>query len=211
MKELGLFRNMTDDDIKSLLKILEARVVNFKKSMTVMSNLNNTNDVGILLKGTASLVEVDYSGNKTIMLNFVRGDIFGGKFTDYQNEELSIVADTDLEILFVEFDRVFKEKGNNRLSKVFSINLIDSLIDKINSYNIRIEILTKKTIRDKLLKYFHTLEKLQNSNNIKLPFSFTTLSDYLAIDRSAMYRELKNLKEEGFIESNGREITIIYR
>ncbi len=38
----------------------------------------------------------------------------------------------------------------------------------------------------------------------------TDLADYLAIDRSAMSRELKYLKEEGFIEIKGKRIKLLY-
>ena len=74
----------------------------------------------------------------------------------------------------------------------------------------RIEILTKKTIRNKLLEYFKIVSTKNNSKNIYLPFTFTDLADYLAIDRSAMTRELKNLKGEGFIEIKGKRITLLY-
>ena len=77
--------------------------------------------------------------------------------------------------------------------------------------NERIEILTKKTIRDKLLEYFNIYRKKHASKIIYLPFSFTDLADFLAVDRSAMTRELKNLKEEGFIETKGRRITLLYK
>ena len=46
---------------------------------------------------------------------------------------------------------------------------------------------------------------------INLPFAFRALADYLAINRSAMFRELKNLKEEKFIEVNNRKITLLYK
>lgn len=41
---------------------------------------------------------------------------------------------------------------------------------KLQNYNERIEVLTKKTIRDKLLAYFNLLVKKQISKNITLPF-----------------------------------------
>lgn len=63
---------------------------------------------------------------------------------------------------------------------------------KLKNYNERIEILTQKTIRDKLLNYFNTLSRKQTSRNIILPYTLTDLSDYLSIDRSAMMREIKN-------------------
>ena len=43
-----------------------------------------------------------------------------------------------------------------------------------------------------------------------LPFTYTELADYLSVDRSAMQRELKNLKDEGFISTNGKRITLNY-
>ena len=35
--------------------------------------------------------------------------------------------------------------------------------------------------------------------------SYTTLAEYLSVDRSAMMRELKNLADEGIIERDGIE------
>ena len=43
-----------------------------------------------------------------------------------------------------------------------------------------------------------------------LPLTYTELSSYLSVDRSAMTREIKNLKEDGFIKTNGHKITILY-
>ena len=89
--------------------------------------------------------------------------------------------------------------------------MIDILMKKINNYNKRIEVLNKRSIRDKLLEFFHMLEKEQSSSTIHLPFNYTVLADYIAVDRSAMMREIKNLKDEEIIKTDNRIITIIYR
>ena len=88
--------------------------------------------------------------------------------------------------------------------------MLEIIISTINDKNNRIEILTKKTIRNKLLEYFKIISSKNKSKNIYLPFTFTDLADYLAIDRSAMTRELKNLKDEGFIEIKNKRITLLY-
>ena len=75
----------------------------------------------------------------------------------------------------------------------------------------RIELLTKRSIRDKLIGYFTMLSTRNLSKTFLLPFSLTDLADFLSIDRSAMMRELKLLKEDGFIEKNGNKITLIYK
>ena len=48
------------------------------------------------------------------------------------------------------------------------------------------------------------------SRTITLPFNFSDLANYLAIDRSAMTRELSYMKEEGFIVVKGKRITLLY-
>ena len=76
--------------------------------------------------------------------------------------------------------------------------------------NKRIDILTKKTIRNKLLTYFKQLSKEQGSKSITLPFSLSTLARYISVDRSAMIRELKYLKEEGMIDQKTKKIRLYY-
>ena len=72
----------------------------------------------------------------------------------------------------------------------------------------RVELLTKRSIRDKLLGYFTLLSTRNLSKTFTLPFSLTDLADYLSVDRSAMMRELKMLKEDGFIEKNKNKFTL---
>ena len=83
-------------------------------------------------------------------------------------------------------------------------------MDKIIKLNTRIELLTKKNIRDKLLSYFDILASKKLNRTFVLPFSLTDLADYLSVDRSAMMRELSHLKEDGIIEKNGNKITLLY-
>lgn len=77
--------------------------------------------------------------------------------------------------------------------------------------NTRIELLTKRSIRDKLIGYFTLISSKNLNKSFTLPFSLTDLADYLSVDRSAMMREMKSLKEEGFIEKNGNRITLLYK
>lgn len=212
MKITNLFKNIPTDEIEGLIKTLKGRRVTFKKDMTILSNLNNINEVGIIITGQASIIRIDYNGNRTIVSDLKINDLFGGCFQDYMNEEMSVIADEETEVLFMEYDKLLGISGKNSVYHVTIIeNMIDILMKKINAYNRRIEILNKRSIRDKLLEFFHMLEKEQCSHTIKLPFNYTVLADYIAVDRSAMMRELKNLKDEEIIKAENRRITLIYR
>ncbi len=74
------------------------------------------------------------------------------------------------------------------------------VMQKVISLNSRVELLTKRSIREKLLGYFNILSTRTFVKVLALPFSLTDLADYLSVDRSAMMRELKSLKDDGFIE-----------
>ena len=82
--------------------------------------------------------------------------------------------------------------------------------EKILEKNERIQILTKKTIRNKFLEYLNLQSRSKGSGNIYLPYSYKDLADYLAVDRSALAREISSLRQEGFIETKGRKITILF-
>ena len=73
----------------------------------------------------------------------------------------------------------------------------------------RIELLTKIFTRDKLLSYFSLISTRNLNTSFELPlFQLTDLADYLSVDRSAMMRELKLLREDGFIEKSGNRIKL---
>jgi CRP-like cAMP-binding protein len=71
-----------------------------------------------------------------------------------------------------------------------------------------VDVLSRRSIREKLLCYFRQLADEAGSDTFTLPFSLSTLADYIATDRSAMMRELKRLREEGVIRSDGRKFTL---
>ena len=84
------------------------------------------------------------------------------------------------------------------------------LLEEINSLNTRIEILSKRTIREKLLTYFNIISTKNISKSFTLPFSLTDLADYLSVDRSAMMREIGYLRKDKIIDKIGNKITLLY-
>ena len=75
--------------------------------------------------------------------------------------------------------------------------------------NTRTEMLTHKSVRDKLLFYFNNLSSEEKKKKFNLPFSYTDLADYLVLDRSAMMRELSKMDNEGIIKKEGKTITLL--
>ena len=207
----NLFSNISEKNVDKLLYILEANTYNFKKDTTILSTIKRENIIGIVMSGYIQIIKDDYNGNRTIIEEFFENDIFGSMFSNISNNDYSIVTKEDSKIIIIDYDRIIECTQNNiSFYNKFIQNLLQIVFQKINEKNNRIEILTEKTIRNKLLKYFQIISKNNRSKNIYLPFTFTELAEYIAVDRSAMSRELKNLKDEGFIEIKSKKITLLY-
>lgn len=111
------------------------------------------------------------------------------------------------EILIFSYDNInTKCRTNCKFHTTLISNLFELTLQRTIQQNKRIEILSKRTIREKLLSYFTLLSGKGFNKTITLPFSLTNLADYLSVDRSAMMRELKTLSDEGFISKNGKII-----
>ena len=206
-----LFKNINAVQQKKLLKLLETNILYFKKDNTILSTVQN-NIIGIILHGHAQIIRTDYNGNRTLIEELEEESIFGSFISSLLSDEYQIITKEDTKILLIDYDHIIESDGNNvSYYNQFIKNLLEITTNIIDEKNDRISILTKKTIRDKLLEYFNIHSRKHGNRIIYLPFSFTDLADYLAVDRSAMQRELKYLKEEGFIETKGRKITLMYR
>lgn len=59
------------------------------------------------------------------------------------------------------------------------------------------------------MAYLNSVAGENRGESFILPMSYTTLAEYLSVDRSAMMRELKNLAEEGIIEREGKKLRIL--
>lgn len=73
----------------------------------------------------------------------------------------------------------------------------------------RVEVLSCRSIREKLLHYFSLCSHQQGSPSFRLPFSMSALADYICADRSAMTREMSRLKRERVLSVDGRKITLL--
>ncbi len=204
-----LFYNIDNKQKLKLLKELEANTFFFKKNNIILSSVKQENIICILITGHLQIIKTDYNGNRTIIEDLKGNSIFGSITSSIANSEYDILTKEDSKIIVIDFNEIINyEETKSYYFNQFLKNLLNIMSNKIKQNNTRIEILTNKTIRDKLLSYFKN--NIKNNKTVYLPFTLTDLADYLAVNRSAMTRELKNLKDEGLIEINNKKIKLLY-
>lgn len=188
------------------------QIKKFVKDEIVTTYIEKRNQLCIVLSGEVDLIRYDVNGNKTIISHFVTDDVFGEVFYPANtNNELFAIARKNSEILFYTYDSLLtKCRRNCDFHKTLTSSLSELFLNNIVELNLRIELLTKRSTRSKILSYFDILSKGSLRKTFTLPYTYTDLADFLSVDRSAMMREFKLLIDDGFIKKNGSKITLLY-
>lgn len=183
-----------------------------KKGDIISSYIHKYNQICILINGSADLVRYDFNGNRSIIGHFSKNDVFGGALYPHNtNNQLVVIAQKSSEVLFFNYDDILE--GCNKscnFHTYFYENLVNLILTTVSNLNLHIELLSNKTIREKLLSYFNIISTSNLKKTFHIETSFTDLADYLNIDRSSMMRELKVLQDEGFIKRENKKITLLY-
>ncbi|MBR3198756.1 MAG: Crp/Fnr family transcriptional regulator [Bacilli bacterium] len=206
----SIFKNIGVKEKWKLLKELEATRLYFSKNTSLLRRISKANLIGVLDSGSVQIIRTDYNGNIIIISDLKEGDIFSTKFSLLDNVEYDIIAKEDSKIIFIDYDYILS--GNQKKSSYyqkFLINLIEIMGELVYAQNKRINVLTRKTTREKLLEYFYNESRKKFTKTFILNFNYTELAEYLSIDRSAMMREIKRLKDDKIIETSGKRIRLL--
>ena len=210
MPDTKIFDNITDGEIDKMKNCFKAINRKFIEGETI-NNIEN-GSLGIVVSGVVEIIRFDFDGNRTILERINENGIFGRLFFSQIDEgDVEIICLTDCEIMFIDYDHLTKQCHNACSHHSTLIrNMLSIVSEKSIKLSNRVEILSQRTLRKKLITYFYMISKETGKKNIVVPFSLSNLSDYLCVDRSAMLREMKKMREEGLIDSHAKKVTILY-
>lgn len=179
----------------------------YNKNKTVYTQGTNCNSMDIVLSGSLVAYSLSQSGSESIVFEFKKDSIIGANllFGNSNNYPMNIYCTQDCELLHIK-----KSDIEILLSDyTFTMNFIKSISLNSQGMNKKIAMYTQKSLRENLLDYFAILSAEQKSDTILLPISKKQLADYLSVQRPSLFRELKNMKDEGLIEINNKYIKLI--
>ena len=172
------------------------------------------NMVGVVTAGTAEVERIDERGGRTILEHLEVGSVFGEllMFERANDDSITVVCTRPCCVSFVPAAALLKrcEKACSHHTRVVE-NMFRLVTDKASALSERVEVLSRRSIREKLLRYFTLQSAKCGEDSFELPFSLSALADYISTDRSAMMRELKKMRDEELVAVNGRIVTIQHR
>lgn len=194
-----------------MLKCLSAVYKKYKKGEYIFRMGDMVTTVGFVLTGLVQIAQEDFWGNRQILGSAERGQLFGESYACVVSEPLmvSVVAEEETEVLLLDVKRILHTCSS---SCEFHNKLIQNLLSIMAQKNLmltrKIDHISKKTIREKVLSYLSYQAKRQGSSAFIIPFNRQQMADYLAVDRSALSAELSKMQKDGVISYERNHFTV---
>ncbi len=209
LKSNYLFGGISFSKFEKLLNCLFVKSESYEKDDIVLRYGDNVSSVGIVITGSVSIIKENQDNTEVIKELYASG-IFGEVFAcaGVSRSPISVKALSNCEILFIDYKKIVNTCSN---SCEYHKRLVENLLFIISKNNLslnkKIEILSKRTTRDKLLLFFEYHRGA--ANKFTIPYNREELASYLCVDRSAMCNELCKMRKEGIINFNKNEFEIL--
>lgn len=198
-----LFGGIRKEDMGAMLSCTGYHISQYSKGQVIALENEKIRHVGIVLSGAVDMVKEDIWGNKTLLARIGKEELFGESFACCE-DNLSLVtflAPEDTRVLFIPFHRIMHTCS---MACEFHHKLVENMVGIIAGKNRelmkKVEVVSRKTLREKILAYLSHQSQGAHSRYFEIPLSRQELAQYLCADRTALSRELAGMKAEGLID-----------
>lgn len=207
-----LFTGIDAADFEGMLGCIGYHVKDYQKGEIIALEEENINHVGVVLEGAVDMLKEDVWGNRTMLVRTYPQDIFGETFACGE-DALSVVtfaAAENCRVLFLSFCRVMHTCTHAcQFHQTLIENMVRLIARKNRELMRKVEVVSKKTLREKILAYLSIQSQAQGSRRFEIPLGRVEWAEYLNADRSALTRELAKMKDEGLIDYQRNSFEIL--
>lgn len=212
LKNSILFQGISEKELTAMLRCLSAYKKTFKKGEFLIQTGQTVDSIGFILSGSVMLLKDDCWGNRSIITKLKPGNLFGEAYACSAGTlaALSVTACEPATVLFLNVRRITTVCSSacgfhTRLIR----NLLSVLANNALMLNQKIEHISQRTTREKLLAYLSEQALSAGSSTFSIPFNRQELADYLCVDRSAMSGELSRMQKEGILRFSKNHFTLL--
>lgn len=210
IKTNPLMKNISNDEFTKMIPCMNGTLQSYKKEEAIMMSGDPFTSIGLIIAGDVQIYKEDMNGKQILMTSLSSGDLYGEVFACANIEEIpvSVIAVTDCKIFHLNFQKMMTICSS---ACVFHSQLIKNMLFLMAKKNLmlndKIEILSKRTTRERLLYFFYSVSK--GRSKFTLPLNREELAAFLCVDRSAMSAELSKMQKDGYIKYNRNEIELL--
>lgn len=193
--------------VKYFIKKLHPRIIEYKKNEIIPRSNMDIIEFGYILEGMVYLCAENQDYERNILCIFQEDECCSSALLFPSNATASyLITKRPTKIAFFQADELTNWLLKQPLETYQFISALKERLEE--NLLIKNYILHQKSLRNKLICYFKKQSARQNSRDIKLPIPYSDLADYLAIDRSAMMKEISKMKKEQLIIGKNHTLTL---
>ena len=197
-------------------KLLEAigphqfQTVTFRKSQVIHFEGEHCDHLEIIIQGKLIVERIGEDGHLLVIREFASGDILGVNliFSKSPYYPMTITALTDISLVRIGKNAVFDLCATNDAFLQLYLELISDyavvLGDRIKNH-------VNRPLKKRILTYLENESLRQQTCKIQLQTSKKALAEYFGVERTSLSRALQQLKQDGLIDYDAKNITILKR
>ena len=212
MKDCRIFQSLSEEEVELVKGQLNCTISSYEKGETIIEENSIVKEIGIVMKGSLCMSKFTVDGKEILMQKLVPSYIVGAEiaFTRRQDSPYAVYTTDYTEIEWFPVERVM-EKGF--LDDDMRVILLNNIMYFIANENMRkyykIEAISIRGVREKIIRYLSIQQKKRGSNKIYLKFNREEWANFLGINRSVLSHELKLMENEGMISFDRNYFEII--
>lgn len=203
-----LFRGISAEVLQADFNEVTIHEKSYRKGEILAHQGDLCNRLIIVLKGSVRGEMIDYSGRLIKVEDIVAPRALAPLFLfgEQNRFPVEVTANESTEVIEIPKAHVLAlfRKNEKFLENYMTIsaNYARTLSDKLF-------FMSFKSIRQKLASYFLRLSKQQQQLTVVVDRSQQELSDYFGVSRPSLARELSRMQEDGLIEVDRKQITLL--
>ena len=202
MENIPILEGISSDEVEQMRVCFGVREESFRADTVIYDISEGRGELGLLTAGSAVIQRMEH---------LPTGSVFGEMlmFENVAGDSITVVAAESCRVWFMSAEHLTRrcEKACTHHSRLVE-NMFHIMTGKAAALSERVEVLSRRSIREKLLCYFGLQTGGDDCGSFHLPFTLSALADYISADRSAMMRELRKMKEEHLVDIDRGQVTL---
>jgi CRP-like cAMP-binding protein len=184
----------------------------YDRESVILNAGEHTDKIGMVVSGKIQIVKEDFFGNRSILTEIEEKGLFAESFPFVRIKKLpvTVISVTESEVMFIDHKAIIT---GCKTACGFHSKLIENMLYIVTRKNLilnrKIEHISERTTREKLLSYLSSQAQEEGSCEFYIPFDRQQLADYLCVERSAMSAELSKLRKEGVLDYKKNRFKIL--
>ena len=203
----GLFKYIAFSDHEQAWNELNMAPHHYYADEIIYHQDEKVTRAAIVHRGVVKGERIHAEGTSHLAYIYSYGESFAfeGALSGRGTSPLQLTAQEDTTVIFFDIQNIF--------SSTFERQLLTGLMEQLANDDIkklyRIEILSRRSIRGRIMAYFKFLASRYGSNTFTLEMNREQLAQYLCVNRSALSNELNIMKREGIIDFDERRVALL--